>query len=364
MNDQRPRPQPPRTAPAPQQALAPVPRHVAAFQAFMADVEQNMLPEITRGLKQQAKEVDPRYWVDLVYSLIKETPDILDCEPASVRYGITTAARLGLMLDKHSGHAYLVPYTDKRRGKIAQFIIGYKGLVALAHRSPKIKRIVARPVYAGDDFDYSYGLVEHLHHKPNLSSRQGRELAYVYAVCHLADGDTQFVVMDRSEIERIRARSKASGGSSPWSTDFVPMAMKTAVRNLARWLPLDGPALQAIAADEAADLVDAPEFRESEPVSSHDFAAALAAQMAPPEKEEPQAPREIEADSGDDSPAFIDEDGQAYEPADPEPELALPPPPKATTKAKARVLSADAPDPIASMFPDGVQRPIDPERRR
>ena len=49
-------------------------------------------------------------------------------------------------------------------------------------------------------------------------------------------GDTQFVVMSRRQIDRIRDQYMRSE-RSPWRTHFVEMALKTALRRLCKWLP-------------------------------------------------------------------------------------------------------------------------------
>jgi hypothetical protein len=54
----------------------------------------------------------------------------------------------------------------------------------------------------------------------------------------MAGGGEACVVLPRSEVEAIRARSKKGSKQSPWDTDFNEMAKKTAFKRLAKVLPL------------------------------------------------------------------------------------------------------------------------------
>lgn len=79
-----------------------------------------------------------------------------------------TCAQLGLRPGV-LGHAWLLPFYDsKSRQQQAQLVVGYQGLVELAHRSGKIQSLIARTVYANDYFDVDYGLEDKLVHKPSM----------------------------------------------------------------------------------------------------------------------------------------------------------------------------------------------------
>ncbi|MBX7450395.1 recombinase RecT [Mycolicibacterium sp. 3033] len=178
-----------------------------------------------------------------------------------------SAAQLGLEPGP-LGEAHLVPFRDGKSGDyIVQFIPGYKGLVKLAWQSGQMADIWAEVVYENDEFDYTLGLNRDLVHKPARTVR-GKPV-YVYAVAKLKDGGTPFVVLAVEEVESIRSRSKA-GKNGPWVTDWAAMAKKTAVKQLAKWLPLSSEFASAITLDGAvrtdvAPLVDVrPSYVEGE----------------------------------------------------------------------------------------------------
>jgi len=196
----------------------------------------------------------------IVLTEVRRNPALLRCEPMSLLGAVMLAAQLGLEPGP-LGHAYLVPF-----GREIQFVVGYKGMIDLARRSGQVSTIVGRPVFEGDRFDFAFGLEDRLEHVPAPDSDHDPDkLTHSYALAKFRDGGHVFVVLTRSEIERFRARSpSAKAKTSPWKTDFVAMAVKTAVRRLFTWLPVtpelaavqtvDERPVPGISADIVADL--------------------------------------------------------------------------------------------------------------
>lgn len=164
-------------------------------------------------------------------TVFTKTPSLLACEPVSIARAIVEAGQLGLEPTGLLGGAYLVP-----RGRQATLMIGYRGLVILAKRSGEVQRVEARVVRAKDVFEYGYGLEPYLRHQPSREADPG-DLTYAYAVIVYRDGERQFDVMSRAEIEAIRGRSSA-GQAGPWITDYFEMAKKTVLRRLLKLAPL------------------------------------------------------------------------------------------------------------------------------
>jgi recombination protein RecT len=187
---------------------------------------------------------------------VRRNPALARCDQHSFLGAIMLCAQLGLEPGGPLGHAYLVPFENRKAGRTeVQFIIGYRGMIELARRSGQIVSIEARPVYEGDRFECRFGLESDLIHVPDWESpHRGNpeKLRFVYAVAKLRDGGVQFVVLSRRDIEAARAVSKA--GSGPWQTHYEEMALKTAVRRLFKWLPISIELAQAIEQDERAEL--------------------------------------------------------------------------------------------------------------
>jgi recombination protein RecT len=174
----------------------------------------------------------------LLLTAVNTNPDLLTCDPRSFIAAGVTAAQLGLEPNDPRGLAYLIPFNDRKKGRVVNFIIGYRGMLDLARRSGMVSSINAFPVFKGDTFEYRLGLDPHLEHIPAEDQDDAPEnLTHVYAVAKV-QGEPQFVVLTRKQIDRTRSSSQGAKSSySPWNTHYVEMALKTALRKLCKWLP-------------------------------------------------------------------------------------------------------------------------------
>ena len=182
---------------------------------------------------------------------IRKVPTLAKCDQTSFLGAIMQCAQLGLEPGGALGHAYLLPFDNRKKGITeVQFIVGYRGMIDLARRSGQIVSLTARTVHENDEFSYQYGLSEDLKHVPATGERGA--LQYVYAVAKLKDGGVQFEVMSRSDIDKVRAQSKA-GNYGPWQTHYDEMAKKTVIRRLFKYLPVSIELATAVTMDEKAD---------------------------------------------------------------------------------------------------------------
>lgn len=185
---------------------------------------------------------------------VRKTPALARCDQASFLGAIMQCAQLGLEPGGALGHAYLLPFENRKKGTTeVQFIVGYRGMIDLARRSGQILSIEARAVYAADQFHVRLGLNPDLQHEPDWEAPDRGPLRFVYAVAKLKDGGTQFEVMSRAEIERVRAKSRAAQ-SGPWVDHFEEMAKKTVLRRLFKYLPVSIELANAAEQDERIDL--------------------------------------------------------------------------------------------------------------
>lgn len=201
---------------------------------------------------------------------LRTTKKLDQCDAASVLGALMTCAQLGLRPGV-LGQAWPLPFWDSKAGEInpktqkpkggyrAQLIIGYQGLVELAHRSGRVASLIARPVYANDVFEVDYGLSDNLVHRPNMAGPRGEAVAY-YAIVKFVNGGHAFYVMSHTEMltyrdkhASTRYKDKATGRDvifGTWKDHFEAMALKTCVRQLAKWMPKSAELASAIAADE------------------------------------------------------------------------------------------------------------------
>lgn len=206
---------------------------------------EQMKGEIARALP---RHLNADRLARIMLTEVRRTPLLAQCTPASFGGAIMTCAQLGLEPGV-TGEAYLLPFRNGRKNCYeVQLIIGYQGMVKLFWQSPLARSLDAQTVYQEDDFDYAYGLEPKLTHKPSLKSDRGPVIAW-YAVATMTNGGAAFIVMSRSDIEKIRTRSRAKD-DGPWKTDYDAMARKTAIRQLFKLLPKSAELTRAMAADE------------------------------------------------------------------------------------------------------------------
>lgn len=213
----------------------------------LSDLEPQLKVALTKS--DGTPIIDPARFARIALTSLRTTPKLMECSEISVLGAIVTAAQLGLEPGGPLGHAYLVPYKNKRGGVDCQLIIGYQGMIQLALRSGMVASISGRVVHQGDDFDWEYGTNEFVRHRPKGVG--GRPMTHAYAQAKLVTGGSPFVVMTKEEVDAIRARSPgAKRDESPWNTDYEAMARKTAVRQLFRWLPASVEFQAALGADQ------------------------------------------------------------------------------------------------------------------
>lgn len=219
-------------------------------QNGIADMLKHAWPRIQAVMP---KHMSSERMYQIALSAINTTPKLAECSPATLLSCVMKCSALGLEPSAVDGlgRAYILPYRSKQ-GMQAQLILGYKGMIALARRSGEIKDISARAVYEGDEFDYSFGLDEHLSHKPAARDhKDGEKPTHVYMVAHFKDGGHYMDVMTFQEVEAIRKRSKAAN-NGPWVTDYEAMAKKTVIRRAFPCLPVSVEAQSAAASDETS----------------------------------------------------------------------------------------------------------------
>lgn len=211
------------------------------------------------------KHMTPDRLMKVALHAIRTTPALQDCSTKSLFGAVVQASQLGLEPNTILGHAYLVPFKNKKTGQAdVQLIAGYKGLVDLARRSGQIESIAAHAVHERDEFDFCYGLDDTLTHRPYLHGDRGSIIAF-YAVAKLKGGCHAFEVMSRAEVDAVMKASQSRGQWGPWKDHYSEMGRKTAIRRLAKYLPLsiefatlaalDGQA-EAGADQSMADVID------------------------------------------------------------------------------------------------------------
>lgn len=175
--------------------------------------------------------------------------------PGSFLSAMLECARLGL---EPGDTFHFVPFGNEVQG-----ITDYTGEIELIYRAQAVSSIKAEVVYSNDVFEYSPDM-DRPHHKVDWFGERG-DMIGVYAYGIFKDGATsRVVVMNRQQIEQVKAVSKtAKAADSPWQKWPDRMWLKTAVKQLAKWVPSSPEYLEhalraAAAAADKANLPPAP----------------------------------------------------------------------------------------------------------
>ena len=208
------------------------------------------------------KHLSPEKMLRVAMTSIQQNYLLLECDPKSLIGAIMEASQLGLLPDGVLGHAYLIPYwNSKKKIYEAQLQIGYRGFLELAYRSQRITKIYAQVVYEGEKYEVELGLHPKLVHIPSPPNGESRDIVATYAVVYFKDAEPDFEWLWKEEIEKVRKISKAAD-NGPWVTHYEEMAKKTAIRRLAKRLPLSTELQRAAVMDEYTELGVKPEKAE------------------------------------------------------------------------------------------------------
>lgn len=217
---------------------------VKNFKLVLANQYQKQIENYFGDQKKAMK------FLSAVVSAVQRTPKLLDCEPTTLINSFMTMAQLEFMPSDVSGEAYVLPYNDKTKGMIAQFQLGYQGLVTLFYRAG-VRAIVAEIVYKNDAFSYING---ELTHSPDIFSDNRGDAIGAYVIVELQHGGKITKVMSKKQIMDIGQKFSKSFSTSftPWKVANDPdlwMWKKTVLKQAAKLVPKNETIFKAIAED-------------------------------------------------------------------------------------------------------------------
>lgn len=253
----------------PKKEVSPV---VMAYRTVEAHLNK-LMPELEKALPNTG--VTAERLARIALTCTRTNPDLLNCSVPSLLGAVMQAAQLGLTPNL-MGSCYLIPYNDKKEGKVVSFQIGYRGLIDLVARSGFVTTIKSNCVYENDEFDYEFGLNEYLKHKPAQEDR-GKKITHVYAYAKMRHGGHAFEVMSVEDINKIRdqhsAQYRFKKENSIWGQHYESMAKKTVLKQLVKYLPISTEFHEKVSQDETVrkDVAADPEYIEVEAVDYENF---------------------------------------------------------------------------------------------
>ncbi len=202
------------------------------------------------------EEQQARRFLSAVMADVQRTPKLLDCKPVTLINSYLVMAELGLMPSGVSGEAYVLPYNDKNQGMIAQFQLGYQGLVTLLYRAGA-RQIVAEIVRKNDKFSYKNGEIEH--EVDPFSDDRGEAIG-AYVIVFLQAGGKVAQVMSKKEILAMGEKFSKSykTGFTPWKEQNDPnlwMWKKTVLKQVAKLVPKNETVYRAVDLDNQDSII-------------------------------------------------------------------------------------------------------------
>ena len=246
-------------------------------------------PRTTKAIaKVAAKHLEPERLLRLTLSAVRKTPDLKYCTPESLLGALMTTAAIGLEPNTPEGHAFLIPFfrtyrkKDGSFGRVreCQYIIGYKGFIQLAYRSPRVLLVTADAIHQRDEFE-SYISSESetgtfFKFRKALENRGPLVGSFCYSRIQGESGRADMAtVLPLDEILKIRSKSETytnlvkrveaetagtkkreyaekTLAATPWVFWEGEMAAKSAIRRWAKQAPISRDMEIAAAIDEAA----------------------------------------------------------------------------------------------------------------
>ena len=99
----------------------------------------------TLGDSERAKR-----FIASISSAVAINSDLQECDAGTILSGALLGEALNLSPSPQLGQYYLVPFNSKSKGKVATFILGYKGYIQLAVRSGNYKKINVIEIKEGE----------------------------------------------------------------------------------------------------------------------------------------------------------------------------------------------------------------------
>lgn len=239
---------------------------------------------------------DGQKFITAIVSAVNANPELQECDNGSILSAALLGQSLKLSPSPQLGQYHLVPFKDKKKGKVAQFIIGYKGYIQLAIRSGQYKKINVLVIKQGElvrfdplNEDIEVNLIQ------DETVRENTPTTGYYAMFEYTNGFRKALYWSKEKMINHADRyspafsKDAKGGkypkvsfadyeagkypkpdewlySSPWYQRFDDMGCKTMLRQLlSKWGILSIEMQTALEADSAVINDDlTPSYVETE----------------------------------------------------------------------------------------------------
>ena len=218
-------------------------------------------------------------FISSLTQLAASSPQLKECDRNSLLSCALKATGMGLPFDVSLGKAFAVPYKTKN-GYVAQFQLGYKGIVDLALRTGQYKRLNAMEVREGEFVGRDESgdpIINWL----DEDERESKPVVGYMAFLELLSGFKKRIYWSNKKIEDHAMRysqgyryekthgasqstAKAGNKSNPWISNRNEMACKTVLKSLiSKWGPISIEYQRAIQYDQSVITTDFETGEES-----------------------------------------------------------------------------------------------------
>lgn len=264
-------------------------------------VEPAMSKTVMAWLSRYKKEFDealPAHIdADAFFAAVRAVlPTLAQCTPASTLQALLTCARFGLVPD--GKHAVV-----KREGTTAVFVPMAQGFIDLMYRSGAVDSVHVGEIREHDEYSYepTAPTPQDFVHRPDLrkSKEQRGDVVLCYAFAWLKGGArSQVIILSREDAEEIRdeysaayQQAKAEGRTDTfWHTHFLHMWRKSAVRRLAKVVPMSAELVALVKSDDAGEAGQVQVLHAPDLEAARLLAEAEAASVAAEASQDVPAP--------------------------------------------------------------------------
>ncbi len=236
------------------------PRRLGVAAYLTQDAVKNQINSIVGGK-------DGQRFISAIVSAVNTNPALQECTNQSIVSAALLGESLKLSPSPQLGHYYLVPYNDSKKGKVAQFQLGYKGYIQLAARSGQYQKINVCAIKEGElirfdplNEEIEVQLIE------DEEVRENTPTIGYYAFFEYTNGFRKALYWSKKKMEShaiaYSKGYKAKKGYTFWEKDFDAMAQKTMLRQLiSKWGIMSIDMITAFDADMAVIRENgAPEY--------------------------------------------------------------------------------------------------------
>lgn len=167
--------------------------------------------------------------------------------PKTILAAAATAASLKLPINPSLCKAWIVPYKGA-----AQFQLGYKGVIELAMRTGKMKKIIMTKVYEGEIENWNRFVESY-----SFGEKKSDKVVGYFARFETINGFSKTAYWPKEDVIAHAKRFSKAYNSGPWQTDFDQMACKTVLLSIMKtYAPMSIEMQQALEKDGKVAVVN------------------------------------------------------------------------------------------------------------